>query len=85
MNWLRKQKAFRWLVYLAVLPLMVADEVWRAAGLAKDTWRALVDQHEAGFRRRQEAAAKAAQPDHEAVMDAVRTKSNELARRALKK
>lgn len=59
--------AFRWLVYLAALVLMVLEEGCRAVRVGFDSWCALVQQHEAGFKRLKQEAAR--QKLREAVAD----------------
>lgn len=43
--------AFRWLVYLTVLPLMLIEELWRGARTGWDLWRAMTAQHEAKWKK----------------------------------
>jgi hypothetical protein len=47
--------AWRWVVYLALLPLMVLHEACRGVRTGLDLWNVLVDQHEAAWRRRKNA------------------------------
>lgn len=49
---MKKFAAFRWLVYLVTLPLMLVHEIAIAIRTGFDLWCAIVQQQEAGWRRR---------------------------------
>jgi hypothetical protein len=54
LEFLAKYALWRHLVYLAVYPLMVIEEVSRGVRTGHDLWTAARDQHEAGWRLRKQ-------------------------------